>query len=191
MPQLDTSTFRGQSTWLRVVFVVLYRTRTGEILPKLSQIVKMRSKKRDRTRGDATQYDGERTQVENGYSGRLGKAAGSSYGLLQERTEIQSNWVKEEGNKRNQSKGINKAMEGYRSYRMGVKLSSAYLNKKLVNDGKKEIKWKGKGKVKTSGKVQGKGKNKTTVQNKVSDIKSTVKDRVKGKGKGKGKSKGK
>lgn len=131
MPQLDTATFRGQVTWLRVVFVVLYRTRTGDILPKLSQIVKMRSKKRDRTRGDATQYDGERTQVENGYSGRLGSAAGSSYGLLQERTETQGNWMKQEVAKRNQSKGMDRAMEGYRSYRMTVKFSDGYLNKKL------------------------------------------------------------
>ena len=149
MPQLDTATFRGQVTWLRVVFVVLYRTRAGDVLPKLSQIVKIRSKKRDRTRGDATQYDGERTQVENGYSGRLGSAAGSSYGLLQERTDVQNNWMKEEVAKRNQSKGMDKAMEEYRSYRMKVKLSDVYLNKKLgelVKAGKS-----GKG-----GKAQGK-----------------------------------
>lgn len=131
MPQLDTATFRGQVTWLGVVFVVLYRTRRGDILPKLSQIVKMRSKKRERTRGDATQYDGERAQVEKGYSGRLGTAAGSSYGLLQERTEVQGNWMKQEVGKRNQSKGMDRAMEGYRGYRMRVKLSDTYLNKKL------------------------------------------------------------
>jgi len=131
MPQLDTATFRGQVTWLRVVFGVLYRTRVGEILPKLSQIVKIRSKKRDRTRGDGRQYDGERAQVESGYSGRLGGAAGSSHVLLQERTEIQGNWMKDQVGKRNQSKGMDRAMENYRGYRMTVKLSDSYLNKKL------------------------------------------------------------
>jgi len=45
MPQLDTGAFRGQVTWLRRVFLVLYRGRTGESLPKLSQIVKLRAKK--------------------------------------------------------------------------------------------------------------------------------------------------
>jgi len=149
MPQLDTATFRGQVTWLRVVFVVLYRTRAGDVLPKLSQIVKIRSKKRDRTRGDATQYDGERTQVENGYSGRLGSAAGSSYGLLQERTDVQNNWMKEEVAKRNQSKGMDKAMEEYRSYRMTVKLSDVYLNKKLGEVVKAGKGGKGAGKAKT------------------------------------------
>jgi hypothetical protein len=131
MPQLDTSTFRGQVTWLSIVFVVLYRTRTGEVLPKLNRIVKLRSKKRDRTRGDATQYDGERAQVENGYSGRLGNAAGSSVGLLQETMDVQGAWVNEEVVKRNRSKGMKKAMKTYRSYRMTVKLADVYMNKKL------------------------------------------------------------
>ena len=136
MPQLDTGAFRGQVTWLRRVFVVLYRTRTGEILPKVNQIVKVRAKKRERTRGDATQYDGERTQVDQGYSGRLGKAAGSSHGLLQERVEVQHGWMNQEVGKRNQSAGRNQARKGYRSYRMNVKLADVYLNKKLGEIGK-------------------------------------------------------
>jgi len=160
MPQLDTGTFRGQVTWLSVVFVVLYRTRVGEILPKLSQIVKIRSKKRDRTRGDGRQYDGERVQVENGYSGRLGGAAGSSHVLLQERTEIQGNWMKDEVGKRNQSKGMDQAMENYRKYRMTVKLSDTYLNKKLseVKKMKVILKKVGKAAPKSSGKGGKKGK---------------------------------
>src|SRR6478735_3416790 len=96
MPQLDTATFRGQVTWLCLVFVVLYRVRTGEVLPKVNQIVKLRAKKRERTRGEANQYEGERTQVEQGYSGRLGKAAGSSTRLLQERQDLQHGWMSQE-----------------------------------------------------------------------------------------------
>jgi Plant ATP synthase F0 len=154
MPQLDTGAFRGQVTWLTRVFVVLYRTRTGEILPKLSQIVKLRAKKRERTRGDARQYEGERTSVEQAYSGRLGKAAGSSHGLLQERTEVQGAWMNQEVGKRTQSKGRNGAMKEYRGYRMKVKLADAYLNRKLGEVGsqrsrkkpkkgkkKKELQW--------------------------------------------------
>lgn len=139
MPQLDTATFRGQVTWLVIVFVVLYRTRRGDVLPKLSRIVKLRSKKRDRTRGDATQYDGERARVENGYSTRLGSAAGSSYGLLQETMDVQTNWVNKEVVNRNQSKGMKPAMKKYRTYRMNVKLADVYLSKKLS-----DVKVKGK-----------------------------------------------
>ena len=135
MPQLDTATFRGQVTWLVIVFGVLYRTRTGDVLPKLSRIVKLRSKKRDRTRGDAPQYDGERTQVENGYSSRLGNAAGSSYGLLQETMDVQTNWMNKEVVKRNQSNEMKTAMNKYRSYRMNVKLADVYLSKKLSSVG--------------------------------------------------------
>lgn len=154
MPQLDTASFRGQVTWLGVVFVVLYRTRTGEILPKLSQIVKLRSKKRDRTRGDATQYDGERTRVENGYSGRLGNAAGSSYGLLQERMDVQDQWMNKEVGKRNQAKGRNQASKEYRSYRMKVKLADVYLNKKLGEVAKNaKAGKKGKAGARKGGKV--------------------------------------
>jgi hypothetical protein len=150
MPQLDTATFRGQVTWLARVFGVLYRARTGEILPKVSRIVKLRSKKRDRTRGDATQYDGERTRVESGYSTRLGNAAGSSYGLLQETMDVQNHWMNQEVVKRNQSKGMKTAMKQYRSYRMNVKLADVYLSKKLA-DGKvkKGAGKRGKAKVDT------------------------------------------
>jgi len=137
MPQLDTGTFRGQVTWMVRVFVVLYRARTGEVLPKLSQIVKLRGKKRERTRGEATQYDGERTEVDKGYSGRVGNAAGSSHGLLQERVDVQQNWMNKEVGKRNQATGRNQAMKEYRSYRMKVKLADVYLNKKLGEAAKK------------------------------------------------------
>jgi hypothetical protein len=152
MPQLDTATFRGQVTWLVRVFVVLYRARTGEILPKVSKIVKLRGKKRERTRGEATQYDGERTQVDQGYSGRLGNAAGSSYGLLQERVDVQQNWRNKEVGKLNQSGGMNQAMKEYRSYRMKVKLADVYLNKKLGEVAKKTSKVGAKGKPSKAGK---------------------------------------
>lgn len=151
MPQLDTATFRGQVTWLVIVFGVLYRTRRGDVLPKLSRIVKLRSKKRDRTRGDATQYDGERTRVESGYSTRLGNAAGSSYGLLQETMDVQTNWMNKEVVKRNQSKGMKNAMKKYRSYRMNVKLADVYLSKKLS-----DVKVKGKVEKKVSQRTSGK-----------------------------------
>ena len=154
MPQLDTATFRGQVTWLVRRFGVLYRARTGEILPKVSRIVKLRSKKRDRTRGDATQYDGERARVENGYSTRLGNAAGSSYGLLQETMDVQNTWMNQEVAKRTQSKGMKPAMKKYRSYRMNVKLADVYLSKKLADMKGKKV---GKA-VKKVGKTAPKGK---------------------------------
>jgi len=131
MPQLDTATYRGQVTWLVRTFGVLYLTRTGDVLPKLSRIVKLRGKKRERTRGDATQYDGERTRVERGYSTRLGNAAGSSYGLLQETRDVQTNWRNKEVVQRNQSKGMKGAMKMYLSYRMDAKLADVYLSETL------------------------------------------------------------
>lgn len=141
---MDTGAFRGQVTWLSRVFVVLYRTRTGDILPKLSQIVKLRAKKRERTRGEARQYEGERNKVEEAYSGRLGKAAGSSYGLLQERTEVQGAWVNKEVGNRNGTKGRNQAMKEYRGYRMQVKLADGYMKRKLGEVGRQRTRKKGK-----------------------------------------------
>jgi hypothetical protein len=132
MPQLDTATFFGQVTWLVIVFGVLYRATRGDVLPKLSRIVKMRSKKRDRTRVDATQYDGERTRVESGYSSRLGNAANSSHGLLQETMDVQTNWRNTEVVKRNQSQGMKGARNKYRSYRMQAKLADVYISEALT-----------------------------------------------------------
>jgi hypothetical protein len=165
MPQLDVGTFRGQVTWVRRVFIVLYRTRTGDILPKLNRIVKMRAKKRERTRGDATQYDGERARVERGYSGRLGKAAGGSYGLLQERGDAQTAWVNKEVNARNQSPKRGRGIGSYRGYRMGVKVSDMYLDKTRTEMGEKEdTKGKkvkaNKGKSEPKVKVEPKGREK-------------------------------
>jgi hypothetical protein len=145
-------------TWLVIVFIVLYRTRRGDVLPKLNRIVKLRSKKRDRTRGEATQYDGERTQVDRGYSARLGKAARSSHGLLQETMDVQTNWMNKEVVNRNQSKGMKMGRKKYRSYRMNVKLADVYLSKKLA-DVKGKAKIDGKANPsKTTSKTGKKGK---------------------------------
>jgi pyruvoyl-dependent arginine decarboxylase (PvlArgDC) len=70
--------------------------------------------------------------VENGYSARLGSAAGSSYGLLQETAEVQNQWMNREVVKRNQSAGMKTAMNKYRASRMNVKLADVYLSKKLA-----------------------------------------------------------
>jgi len=129
MPQLDTATFRGQVTWLVIVFVVLYLIRTGEILPKRNRIGKLRAKKRERTRGDATQYDGERARIEAGYSARLGNAAGSSHGLLQETIDVQTNWINQNLVKRNESTHLKPVLEKYRSYRITTKLADVYLTR--------------------------------------------------------------
>lgn len=170
MPQLDTATFFGQVTWLVIVFGVLYRATRGDVLPKVSRIVKMRSKKRDRTRVDATQYDGERTQVENGYSLRLGKAANQSHGLLQETVDVQSNWRKNEVSKRNHGKGMKEARTGYRTYRMQAKLADVYVGEALSNVsnvGKKvgsvkKVTKKGVSEVNTSVTTKGTKATKTT-----------------------------
>jgi len=141
MPQLDTATFRGQVTWLVVVFGGLYRVRTGEVLPKLSRIVKMRAKKVDRTRGDASQYDGERTQLQHMYWGSLSKSAASSYGLLQKTIEVQTQWTLQQLAKVNRPAEVQKALSTYRSYRMKVNMAAAYLGKKVAT----LMKVKGKG----------------------------------------------
>jgi hypothetical protein len=75
--------------------------------------------------------------VDTGYSGILGKAAGSSYALLQERTEVQHGWMTKEVGNRTQTKGRNGARKGYRGYRMNVKLADVYLTKNLSEVGKK------------------------------------------------------
>lgn len=130
MPQLDTVTYRGQVTWLCRVFIGLYLVMTGDVLPMLNRILKIRSKKRERTRGDATAYDGERTRVETSYSGRLGYAAGSSTALLQERVDTQDQWVVNQVGTRTQSKrkSVSKA---YRSHRMTMKMTDGILSRKL------------------------------------------------------------
>lgn len=117
-------------TWVCGVFRVLYLRMAGEILPRLNRILKIRSKKRERTRGDATKYDGERVRVEAGYSGRLGYAAGSSTALLHERAETQTQWVSAQlgGRTTSTRKPVSKA---YRAHRMKVKLADGLLARKL------------------------------------------------------------
>lgn len=145
MPQLDTATYRGQVTWLRVIFGGLYRRRTGEILPKLNRIVKRRSKKRDRRRGEARQYEGERMSVEKGYTGRLGNAGGSSYGFLQERGDVQNTWMNKEVTKRTRSGKMEKARSGYMDHRMTVKLAGRKIEDYVSKQEKKETSKEGQG----------------------------------------------
>jgi len=67
MPQLDVSTYLGQVTWFTLVFRVFYGTMTYSVLPALNRAVKMRTKKVERTRGDARQFDGARAAAESSY----------------------------------------------------------------------------------------------------------------------------
>jgi hypothetical protein len=128
MPQLDTATYRGQVTWLVIVFGGLYRVTRGDVLPKLSTIVKLRSKKRERTRGDASQYDGERTRVENAFSGRLVKAAGSSHTLLQDTMNEQNKWRNTQSVERSKTQRRLEANKMYRSHRMRSNIVRMYID---------------------------------------------------------------
>ena len=134
MPQLDTGTYFGQVTWLVRVFGVLYRTRTGDVLPKLNRIVKIRSKKRERTRGEARQYEGERKSVERGYGARRGGAAGKSYRLLQETQDVQSEWMNGAREKRSQEGERGSANGEYRKHRMNEKRRSERVIEKMGSE---------------------------------------------------------
>jgi len=92
MPQLDTATYLGQVTWFTFVFVTFYLVIVSYALPQINQMIKVRMKKVERTRGDATQYDAERAQTETAYNASMGGAALSALGLLTQSVETQNNW---------------------------------------------------------------------------------------------------
>lgn len=65
MPQLDSATYLGQVTWLAVVFGLFYLVVLTDVLPGLNRALKIRSKKLERVRGDARQFDGIRVSAQD------------------------------------------------------------------------------------------------------------------------------
>jgi len=90
---MDSVTYFGQVTWFRVVFSLYYLVMVTEVLPSFDRALKVRAKKLARTRGDARQFDRERTQADEGYGRSLAGAAASSVGLLMACQDTQSAWA--------------------------------------------------------------------------------------------------
>jgi len=92
MPQLDTATYRGQVTWLVLVFVTYYRIVRGELFPALTRVVKVRAKKKSHSVAMSQSHQSEAKTVMQGYDRAVGKAALSALALIQTELDNQSSW---------------------------------------------------------------------------------------------------
>jgi hypothetical protein len=93
MPQMDSVTYLSQVTWFRVVFGLYYRVMVADVLPALDRALKVRVKKLARTRGNAREFDRERSHADEAYGRSLALAASSSVGLLMACQDAQSAWA--------------------------------------------------------------------------------------------------
>lgn len=93
MPQLDTATYRGQVTWLRIVFGVFYTRRVKDILPRRNRAMKFRVRKVRHSRNSVGAYEGMRGNVERAYGKRMGGVSKSRRGRRQEERTKAGTWV--------------------------------------------------------------------------------------------------
>jgi hypothetical protein len=88
MPQLDVSTYLGQVTWFAVVFAVFYLIVLTDVLPGLNRALKVRTKKLERVRGDARQFDGVRVASEDKYADLVGSYARTLGSFVNDRLAV-------------------------------------------------------------------------------------------------------
>jgi hypothetical protein len=107
---MDSVTYIGQVTWFTAIFGLYALVRVSDVLPMFDRILKVRAKKLAHTRGDARQFDQERTQAEDAYGRSLAGAAASSVGLLRACHETQSAWASEAVTALRQGEGSDRAL---------------------------------------------------------------------------------
>lgn len=93
MPQMDSVTFLSQVTWLVVVFSIFYLIVLEKILPTLSRILKIRSKKLSEGKEIANLVADEEKKLQREASEILGKSAQASHLLLQDKVSGLNNWL--------------------------------------------------------------------------------------------------
>ena len=94
MPQLDAVTYRGQVSWLVLVFITYYLIIRGDIFPALTRLVKVRAKKKTHAAAMTQSHTAEAKTVMQGYDTAVSKAALGALALIQSELDNQSSWSK-------------------------------------------------------------------------------------------------
>ena len=127
MPQLDSATYLGQVTWFGLVFGVFYIIMVTDVLPAFDRALKIRVKKLALTRGDARQFDRERTGADEAYARAVAGAAASSVGLLMACQDTQSAWAADAVSSLRQGEGSERAMANAECVEAMVETSASSL----------------------------------------------------------------
>jgi len=92
MPQMDSATYFGQVTWFAVVFAVFYLVVLTDVLPGLNRALKVRTKKIERVRGDARQFDGVRVSAQDALDTHVGGVSRMISRITGERIALAQNY---------------------------------------------------------------------------------------------------
>ena len=95
MPQLDSTTFFGQVTWLVIVFVSYFLVVRGDIFPSLTRLLKVRAKKKTHATAMSNSHQAEAKSVMQRYDATVGSAAMSALSLIQTELDNQASWSKQ------------------------------------------------------------------------------------------------
>jgi hypothetical protein len=122
MPQLDTATFLPQVFWLLIVFWVFYLIVKNNIVPALSTMIKVRSKKLNLGSGNVGEMQGETGKISVTYDALIVKSLPESGNCLQSTTLEAGKWISKSLELQNQS-----FMKKTTKKDTGVILSGFYL----------------------------------------------------------------
>lgn len=92
MPQLDTVTFLPQVFWLLLIFTVYFLLVDTKVIPTLSTVLKVRSKKFNHQQELVNSFGDENNSLQNEYKTTFVNALNESRNLLQDSTSEASNW---------------------------------------------------------------------------------------------------
>lgn len=107
MPQLDKVTFISQFFWLFIVFGSFYLYVWKSLLPKISQIFKVRQKKINSNNEGFTIFKEEEKSITNNYDQILANALLSSQKLFINTSNYSTNWLTDSIKATNQNTLLN------------------------------------------------------------------------------------
>ncbi|MCA9460293.1 MAG: hypothetical protein KC550_07130 [Nanoarchaeota archaeon] len=95
MPQLDHITFASQMIWLIIIFFSFYIVTLYFILPTISQILKVRTKKLDSGNNQLTTFQEEESFVKKQYDSLLVDSVVQTKSLLFKTMDQSIGWMKD------------------------------------------------------------------------------------------------
>lgn len=109
MPQLDTVTFFSQFFWLSFFFLGFYGVLVKYYLPKMSRILKVRTRKVSASQGNFVDLQQENGLVQKNVDHLVMNGMKYSSDFFQEKTKNTSNWLQNvlEGTNKNQFQNMN------------------------------------------------------------------------------------
>jgi len=93
MPQLDLASFLPQVFWFILIFFSYYIIVVNNILPSLSRILKMRTKKLSQGKELVITMTSERNNLSTNYDSFLGQSLRDSGQFLQNNFNLSNNWI--------------------------------------------------------------------------------------------------